>query len=296
MKKNRVLQSISLIALLLCAFVRPAGSHSPQFDDVSRSWNQPIKPHRVVGNIYYVGATEVSSFLITTPAGHILLDSGFAETVPQIKENVARLGFKLEDVKILINSHAHFDHAGGLALLKEMTGAKLAVSEMDAALLADGGKNDFQWGDRLSFTPVKADRLLSDKDRVELGGVEMIARLTPGHTKGCTTWTMKVKENGKQYDVVIVGSASVPGYKLVNNAKYPNIVEDYEQTFRVLKSLSCDVFLAPHGSFYDMKGKLQKLESGAKTNPFIDPQGLRRYINHAEKAFRETLEKQRKAP
>ena len=199
-------------------------------------------------------------------------------------------------MKILINSHAHFDHAGGLALLKEMTGAELAASEMDAALLADGGKNDFQWGDRLTFKPVKADRLLRDNDRVELGGVEMIARLTPGHTKGCTTWTMKVKENGKQYDVVIVGSASVPGYKLVNNAKYPNIVEDYEQTFRVLKSLSCDVFLAPHGSFFDMKEKLQKLASGAKTNPFIHPQGLRRYIKQAEKTFRETLEKQRQAP
>ncbi|HET8678181.1 MAG TPA: subclass B3 metallo-beta-lactamase [Blastocatellia bacterium] len=290
---KKILVTISTIALLLTALVRPAGSHSPQFDDVSKTWNQPIKPYRVIGNLYYVGAAEVSSFLITTPAGHILLDSGFAETVPQIKENVVRLGFKFEDVKILINSHAHFDHAGGLALLKEMTGAELAVSEPDAALLADGGKNDFQWGDRLTFKPVKADRLLRDNDRVELGGVEMIARLTPGHTKGCTTWTMKVKENGKQYDVVIVGSASVPGYKLVNNAKYPNIVEDYEQTFRVLKSLSCDVFLAPHGSFFDMKEKLQKLDSGAKRNPFIHPQGLRRYIKQAEKTFRETLEKQR---
>ncbi|HJQ68878.1 MAG TPA: subclass B3 metallo-beta-lactamase [Blastocatellia bacterium] len=295
MKKQTSLQLISSIALLLFAFVCPAGSQSTQLDDVSKSWNQPIKPYRVIGNIYYVGAAEVSSFLITTPAGHILLDSGFAETVPQIKENVAKLGFKLEDVKILINSHAHFDHAGGLAILKEMTGAQLAVSEPDAALLAAGGKNDFAWGDRFYFKPVKADRLLRDKDRVELGGVEMIAHLTPGHTKGCTTWTTKVKENGKQYDVVIVGSASVPGYNLVNNPNYPNIVEDYEKTFRVLKSLSSDVFLAPHGSFFDMKEKIQKLESGAKTNPFIHPQGLRRYVKQAERSFRETLEKQRQA-
>ena len=286
---------ISSIAILLFAFVSQAGSQYTQLDDTSKSWNQPIKPFRVIGNIYYVGAAEVSSFLITTPAGHILLDSGFAETVPQIKENVARLGFKLEDVKILINSHSHFDHAGGLALLKEMTGAQLAVSEPDGAQLANGGKDDFAWGDRFTFRPVKADRLLRDKEKVELGGVEMTARLTPGHTKGCTTWTTKVKENGRQYDVVIIGSASVPGYKLVNNPNYPKIVEDYEQTFRVLKSLSCDVFLAPHGSFFDMKEKLQRLESGAKTNPFIDPQGLRRYIKQAERSFRENLEKQRQA-
>lgn len=293
--RKRIITAVVSIALALSAFAYPAASHNPQFDDVSRSWNKPVKPYRVIGNIYYVGASEVSSFLITTPAGHILLDSGFAETVPMIKENVTRLGFKLEDVKILINSHAHFDHAGGLALLKEMTGAQLLASELDAALLADGGKNDFQWGDSLSFKPVRADRLLRDKDKVELGGVQMTARLTPGHTKGCTTWTMKVTENGKQYDVVIIGSASVPGYKLVNNSKYPNIVEDYEQTFRVLKTLSCDLFLAPHGSFFEMKEKMEKLDSGAKTNPFIDPKGYRGYIERAEKSFRQELAKQRQA-
>jgi len=303
MKKNTTLHSLlkkistaaALITLILSAFAYTAGSHNSQFDDVSKTWNQPVKPFRVIGNIYYVGAAEVSAFLITTPAGHILLDSGFAETVPQIKENVARLGFKIEDVKILLNSHAHFDHAGGLALLKEMTGAQLLASEMDAALLAVGGKNDFQWGDTLSYKPARADRLIRDKDRVELGGVQMIARLTPGHTKGCTTWTMKVKENGNEYDVVIVGSASIPGYKLVSNSGYPNIAEDYEQTFRVLKSLSCDVFLAPHGSFFAMKEKMKKLDMGAKKNPFIDPQGYRSYVERAEKTFRELLEKQRQA-
>jgi metallo-beta-lactamase class B len=292
---KKISTAIISITLVLSALAGPAGRPSPQADAESRSWNKPVKPYRVIGNIYYVGASEVSSFLITTPDGHILLDSGFAETVPLIKENIKQLGFKLEDIKILINSHAHFDHAGGLGLLKELTRARLAVSEADAALLADGGKNDFQWGDSLTYKPATADRLLHDKDKVVLGDVTLTAHLTPGHTKGCTTWTMKVKDGPKQYDVVIIGSASVPGYKLVNNPKYPDIVEDYEQTFRVLKSLSCDVFLAPHGSFFDMKAKMQKLEQGAKKNPFIDPQGYRDYIEDAEKTFHELLEKQRQA-
>jgi metallo-beta-lactamase class B len=294
LQKAISITAISIPFILHASFCH-AGGHNSQFDDVSKSWNKPVKPYRVIGNIYYVGAVEVSSFLITTPAGHILLDSGFAETVPQIKQNVASLGFKLEDVKILINSHAHFDHAGGLAMLKETTGAQLMASEADAALLADGGKNDFQWGDSLSFQPVKADRLLRDKDRVELGGVEMTARLTPCHTKGCTTWTMKATQGGKQYDVVIIGSASAPGYKLVNNSKYPAIVEDYEKTFRLLKTLSCDVFLGPHGSFFDMTNKMKALERGAGANPFIDPKGYRDYIERAEKAFRQELAKQRQA-
>ena len=292
---TKIATAIISIALILSALAAPRRRPDPQADAESRSWNQPVKPFRVIGNIYYVGASEVSSFLITTPEGHILLDSGFAETVPFIKENVKQLGFKLEDVKILINSHAHYDHAGGIGLLKELTGARLAMSEADAALLAAGGKNDFQWGDRFAYKAATADRLLHDKDKVVLGGVTMTAHITPGHTKGCTTWTTKVKDGGKQYDVVIIGSASVPGYKLVNNTRYPNIVEDYEQTFRVLKSLSCDVFLAPHGSFFDMKAKAAKLEQGAKTNPFIDPQGYRDYIEDAEKTFHELLEKQRQA-
>jgi metallo-beta-lactamase class B len=181
-----------VVLLLLCPLTTDA-----QADETSRSWNQPVNPYRVIGNIYYVGAAEVTSFLIVTPAGHILLDSGFAETVPQIKQNIAQLGFRLQDVKILLNSHAHFDHAGGLAELKKLTGAKLMASEADAALLAKGGKGDFHFGDRLSYAPVITDRMLQDGDRVELGGVTMTAHLTPGHTKGCTTWTMKVKDRSE---------------------------------------------------------------------------------------------------
>ena len=211
-----------------------------QVDDSERqAWNRPVKPFRVVGNIYYVGAEGVASYLITTPQGHILMDSGFAETVPRIQDSLNQLGFKLEDVKVLINSHAHFDHAGGFAQLKKLTGAKLMISEADAKLISDGGRSDFQWGDNTSFhfEPAVVDRLLRDKDKVELGGVTMIARITPGHTKGCTTWTMKVREAGRDLDVVFVGSTTIPGYKLLNNSAYPNIVEDYAYTFALLKTL-----------------------------------------------------------
>jgi metallo-beta-lactamase class B len=285
--------SILIIALLCVLNPSPAFA---QADDASRAMNQPVKPYRVIANIYYVGASDVSSFLITTPNGHILLDSGFIETVPQIKQNLAQLGFRLEDIKILLNSHAHYDHAGGFAELKRLTGAKLMTSEGDIPLLAAGGKGDPNFGDRFSFEPVKPDRVLRDGDKVELGGVTMVARMTPGHTKGCTSWTMKIKDGEKQYDVVFVGSTSAPGYKLVNNAGYPGIVADYEKTFRVLKSLPCDVFLAAHGQFYNMLEKAKVAEQDKTPNPFIDPEGYRRYLDASEKSFRKLLAAQSATP
>jgi metallo-beta-lactamase class B len=282
----------SALALSLAVSLFLPATANPQADPTSRSWNQPIKPYRIIGNIWYVGASGVTSFLITTPEGHILLDSGLPETVPQIRQNVAQLGSKLKDIKILINSHAHFDHAGGLAELKELTGAKLMATEADAELLARGGKDDFQWGDRFAYKPVKADRVLRDGDRVELGGVTLTARLTPGHTRGSTTWTMKVNEEGAQYDVVFSTSVSTPGYRLVNNDKYPNIADDYRRTFQILKSLPCDVFLGPHAEFFSMKEKMARMEQGMKPNPFIDPAGYRDYVANGERDFQKTLEAQ----
>ena len=285
MQKNALIFSLTLMLFL------PATAN-PQADPTSRSWNQPVKPYRIIGNVWYVGASGVTSFLITTSGGHILLDSGLPETVPQIRQNLAQLGFKLADIKILLNSHAHFDHAGGLAELKELTGAKLMATEADAELLARGGKDDFQWGDKYAYKPVKADRVLRDGDLVELGDVRLTARLTPGHTKGSTTWTMKVKEDGKQYNVVFSTSVSTPGYTLVNNEKYPNIVDDYRRTFQILKSLPCDVFLGPHAEFFSMKEKMALMEQGAKPNPFIDPAGYREYVANGERDFQKTLEAQ----
>ena len=255
--------------------------------DTFRSWNQPVVPFRIIGNVYYVGASDVTSFLITTPAGHILLEGGFAETAPLIEKNVRELGFKLEDVKILLNSHAHFDHAGGLAELKRLTGARLIVSEPEAEMLARGGRGDFHYGDQLPFPPGKADRIIGDKGEIQLGGVVMTALLTPGHTKGCTTWTMKTTEEGKSYDVVFMGSISIPGYRLTNNTNYPNIAADYARSFKILKALPCDVFLAPHGFVFSLKEKMAG--KGGKTNPFIDPQGYRKTIENAEHDYENQL-------
>jgi metallo-beta-lactamase class B len=287
-------------ALTLLVVSLPAQSlnglpRQAQYTKATPEWNQPVKPFRIIGNIYYVGASEVSSFLITTPNGHILLDSGFAETIPLIVDGIKQLGFKIEDVKILINSHAHYDHAAGLAQLKRLTGARLLLSEPDAATVANGGKGDFQWGDMLTYEPATADRILQDKDRVELGGVTMIARLTPGHTKGCTTWLMKITEDGRTYDVVFVGSTTAPGYKLVDNPKYPNIASDYEYTFRLLRSLPCDVFLGPHGSFFNLKEKAERLARGEKPNPFIEAKSYRDFLDRTEKDFLELLAKQKTA-
>ncbi len=285
MMNQSFLQKLLLVAVI---FLLPLVAKT-QDDPVARSWNKPVQPIRIIGNIYYVGASEVSSYLITTPKGHILLDSGLAETVPLIQANIKQLGFKLEDVKILLNSHAHYDHAGGLATLKELTGAKLFASVADAELLANGGRGDFGFGDKYPYKPVKADRTFRDKETIEFGGITITARITPGHTKGCTTWTMKVKEGDKRYDVVIIGSASIPGYTLTNNAKYPNIIADYAYTFKLLKSLPCDVFLAPHGSFFALLEKLERLKKDEKTNPFIDPQSYRAYLERAEKTYLQQL-------
>jgi metallo-beta-lactamase class B len=257
-----------------------------------QSWNEPVKPFKIIGNVYYVGASDVTVYLITTPQGHILLDSGFAQTVPQIKENVATLGFKLSDIKILLNGHAHYDHCGGLAQLKELTGAKFMTMAEDVGILASGGKGDFSFGDKYTFRPVKTDRELHNGDSIELGGVKVVAHHTPGHTKGCTTWTMKVNEGGKVYDVVFSGSVSVPGHRLVNNQNYPNIAEDYKKSFEVLKRLPCDVFLAQHGSFFDLLQKAERLAKGTKVNPFIDPRGYNAFINRAEKNFYKELKDQ----
>ena len=281
-----------LLLGLLCVLLCPAAGCA-QADDTSRSWNQPVKPFRIAGNLYYVGASDLASFLIVTPQGHILLDSGLVETVPQIQHNVTQLGFRLEDVKVLLNTHAHYDHAGGLALLKRLTGATLMASEADAALLAAGGKGDPNFGDKLAYEPVKADRILRDGDKVELGGVTMTAHLTPGHTKGNTTWTMTVTEGMKSYNVVVAGSTSTPGYKLVDNPNYPGIVVDYQRTLQILKTLPCDIFLGPHGNFFDLTKKSKLLEQGEKQNPFIDPDGYKRYIEENEKAFQTELERQK---
>jgi metallo-beta-lactamase class B len=257
-------------------------------------WTEPFPPHRVIGNVYYVGSRGLASFLITTPQGHILINSSLETSVPLIRESIEKLGFRFSDVKILLISHAHFDHCAGSFMVKELTGAKYMVMQQDVAEVESGGKGDFQYGKtpETLFKTVKVDRVLHDGDQVKLGDAVLTARLTPGHTKGCTTWTMKARDGGKSYDVVIVGSPNVnAGYKLVNNTLYPQIADDYVRMFRVLKSLPCDVFLGAHGNYYGLEEKFARMSQGG-ANPFIDPDGYKRYIAERETTFRSGLEKQ----
>jgi metallo-beta-lactamase class B len=281
-----------LSATLLTVLMATA-SAGAQADPHSRANNQPVPPFHIAGNIYYVGASDVTSFLIVTPQGNLVLDGGFVETAPQIEANMAKLGFKLADVKILLNSHAHFDHAGGLAELKKRTGAQFVAMEGDATLLASGGRGDFFFGDTLKFPPVKPDRILHDGDAVSLGGVTLTAYLTAGHTRGCTTWTMTTVENGKPLHVVFIGSMSVlSGYRLTGKESYPGMASDYEKSFRLLKSLPCDIFLASHGEFFNLSDKRAALAQGVTPNPFVDPAGYRAYVDGAEQAFSSELQRQ----
>jgi len=246
-------------------------------------WNKPFPPHKVIGNIYYVGSEQLGSFLITTPEGHILINSDFETTVPVIRAAVEKLGFRFSDIKILLGSHAHGDHMEGDALLKELTGAKVMAMEQDVPALRNmkpGGK------------PHPIDQVLHDGDEVKLGGTTLVAHLTAGHTKGCTTWTMKAREGDKTYDVVILGSIGVnPGFILVGNKDYPQIADDYVRSFKVLRALPCDIFLGSHGTFYGMTAKYAKLEKGGP-NPFIDPAGYQAHLDLQEKNFKAKLEEQ----
>lgn len=256
------------------------------------AWNEPVKPFRIVGNIYYVGVSGVTSFLITTLNGAILIDGGFPETAPLIAKNVAELGFHLRDVKYLLNSHAHYDHSGGLAELKRLSGAEMIASRADGETLASGRQINYGLGQDALFPPVRVDRIIGDKEIVQLGEMQLTAHLTPGHTKGCTTWTMPVSENGKILNVVFHCSTTVAGNQLLNNRKYPRIISDYEHSFAELRKLPCDVFLGPHGSFFRLTEKRQKL-SGTKSNPFIDRTEFREFIAKSESDFLDELKKQR---
>ena len=259
------------------------------------SWTEPFPPFRIVGNLYYVGTKGLANYLITTPQGHILINSDLEANVPMIQASVEKLGFKFSDVKILLISHAHWDHNAGSAAIKRITGARHMVMEGDVSVVESGGKSDFHYGSTPGslYPATKVDRVLHDGDEVKLGGAELVAHLTPGHTKGCTTWTMKVTEGERTYNVVIIGSPNVnDGYRLVGKTSYPQIAEDYERTFRVLKSLPCDYFLGAHGNYFDMEAKYARLRAVGST-VFIDPDGYKKYVADREQAFRTELARQR---
>lgn len=285
---------LSLLLRVLILIFISAGS---LFAQANPEWTEPFQPFRIAGNLYYVGSKGLATFLITTPEGNILINSDLEANVPMISASVEKLGFHFKDTRILLISHAHWDHDAGSALIKQITGAKYMVMEADVSVVESGGKTDFQYGNTPgnSYSPVKVDRILHDGDHVELGGAVLVAHLTPGHTKGCTTWTMQVADLGKTYNVVIVGSPNVnPGYKLVHNAAYPQIAQDYERMWRVLKSLPCDIFLGAHGGYFGLEGKYALLKNDG-SNPFVDPEGYKKFIAEKEREFRDELARQKLA-
>jgi len=234
------------------------------------TWNDPVEPFRITDNLYYVGASDLTSFLITTPEGHIVIDGGFESTAPMILANIRKLGFRVEDVKFILNSHAHYDHAGGIPALKKATGATFVAGRRDAPQLARGGLGDPHFGDKYPFPPIVPDRLVDDDDTVTLGGITVVAHATPGHTPGCTTWTATLGG----HEVVFVGSPSVPSeYKLT-----PRQIDDYRAQFRTLHALHPDIFLGSHGSFFGLAEKM-------KTHNFVDPGGYRAFVDAMEAAF-----------
>lgn len=285
---SRIIKIFLGVCILFCIHFAQA---SPNPDP-----GKPMAPFRIAGNLYYIGNTYVASYLIVTSKGNILINSDYEADVPMLKANIEKLGFKYSDTKILLISHAHADHSGGSALIKRQTGAKYMVMDADVSVVESGGKTDFRYGDSTDpdnfYQPTKVDRVLHDGDKVKLGDTILVAHHTGGHTKGCTTWTMNMMDKGKTYHVVIVGGVFVnPGYKLVNNDAYPTIRQDYEHTFKTLKSLPCDIFLGAHGMYYDLDKKYALLDK-SDVNPLIDPEGYKKFIAQSEKEFRAKLAEQ----
>jgi len=263
--------------------------------DDPANWSKPIRPYRVVGNIYYVGSEGLSAWLISSSEGHVLLDSGPSPAGAKLIEaNIQALGFKLSDVKILINTHAHFDHAGGLAQLKADTGAKVWASRPDEPALKKGqhfGDND---NGLTPFAPVKVDKAFGDGQKLKLGETTLVAHLTPGHTIGCTTWTTQVIDRGRPLNVTFPCSASVAGNVLVGNKTYKNIVADYRFTFAALKALPTDVMLPSHEEQGNLLAKRRKMLAG-DVNAFVDPSEIARYATASEEAFDKELARQQAA-
>ena len=285
--KRNFLCTFFIIATLV---LFPASTF-PQYKSMLKEWNQPFKPFQIIGNIYYVGTSSLACYIIKTNRGLILLDTALQESSPIVRANIEALGFNLKDVKIMISSHAHFDHVAGHADMKAATGAKVYVMKADAEIMESGGQKGFH-PIKPFYKPIKVDKTLKDGEVVRLGGVAMTAHLTSGHTEGNTAWTMIVEENGKKYNVVFTCSLSInPGVQMINNPTWAGVKEAYAKSFAILKTLPCDVFLGPHAPFFDMEEKVKRL--GTQPNPFIDPNGLRDFIEMNEKAYKAQIQRER---
>ncbi len=280
---------LGTVAFTAAVFV--SGAHAQSAD----AGNEPFPPFKIAEQLYYVGASDYSSYLIVTKAGLIVIDGGDAPVGPQVVKNIKTLGFDTRQIKILLNTHEHFDHAAGLAEVKRAAApdVKFYASAADGAIVAAGGKGDpFLKGPRFEYEPVKVDVTVKDGDKVSLGGMTLTAHITGGHTAGCTTWTFPVTMAGKTYQALDLCSASVlPGYKLGKTETYPGQTAAYEKSFAFWRSQPCEVFIASHGAFFGMHEKKAALDAG-KTEAFVDPKGCKAFVDRAEGAFRTELKKQ----
>jgi metallo-beta-lactamase class B len=259
-------------------------------------WTAPFAPFRIAEGLYYVGSKDLASYLVTTPQGHILINSSLEESPALIRKSVEQLGFKYSDIKILLISHSHWDHDAGSARIIKETGAKYMVMDGDVSVVESGGKTDFAYADSNPYPKAKVDRVLHDGDEVKLGDTVLVAHKTAGHTRGCTTWTMKVKQGSKTLNAVIVGSWNVnPGFRLVDKpqqpASYPGIADDYRKTFATLKTLPCDIFLGAHGAYFNMIDKAARAGTTGES-VWVDPEGYKAAVAEREKAFETELRKQ----
>ena len=259
-------------------------------------WSRPFEPFRIVGNVYWVGTYDLSSDLITSPEGHIVINTGLAGSVPQIRANIEKLGFRVADVKILTATHAHWDHVAGMAALKQMTGAQMFMSAPDADVLESGGRTDFRWGEdpQAWFDPVMVDRRLNDGDTIRLGGNELRLHLHAGHSKVSSSFTFTVRDGSKAYRVGIINMGSInPGVRVSGMPKFPDIGDAYARTFAAQKTLAQDVFLASQASQFRMHEK-HKPGDAYNPEPFVDPAGYRAAVQSLEDVYRKQLVSERK--
>jgi metallo-beta-lactamase class B len=277
------------LAALLLVLAAPAASQSSSAEQRAL-WNRPLAPFQIIANVYYVGTAHISAYLVTDISGHVLIDGGMEESVPQIAANIRQLGFRVEDVRYLLINHAHWDHAGGLAELKRLSGARLLASAADSPDLEHGFNADRD--DLAGFAPVAVDRHVEDGDRLRIGSAEMIAHLTPGHTRGCTTWTLRAMEGDRGFDVMFACSLTVAGRRLVGDDFYPDAARDFQASFARLRTLPVDVFLGFHDVHFDLVERRRRRLAGDAL-AFVDPAEARRRVDAAEAAFTAEYERQR---
>lgn len=268
-------KALFLLSLLCATHLAQAQKVSEPSTTMYPEWSKPYPPFQIAGNLYYVGTYDLACYLIVTPKGNILINTGLASSAPVIKKSIETLGFKLSDTKILLNTQAHFDHMGAIAAIKKMTGAKLMMDQGDVGMAADGGRSDYaSKGDVSVYEPVKVDRVLHNGDIIKLGGMQLVMFHHPGHTRGSCSYLFDVNDNKRKYRVLIANMPTIiTDKKFSDISAYPNIAKDYAYTLNSLKHLTFDIWLASHASQFDL---IDKHKPGSAYNPaaFIDKKGF----------------------